>query len=248
MSILLQMGVQKNCIISSCAKTLTQRENSPVVLLHSFDRNLIVLVPHPYAFVYGTALEIFGSKAVLISPSVYAEGIGNLARLPKTGAYAGVSLLKSIPLQLYANLMTFNNVSFSTNLDWTDVRIFGVGCLHCLLPWWENAAVDFMISGGYNVLSQIRQVKNTEHLLLGAMMIRLLATRFHQYLFHIDGHGIVLCFVVPFPHVSLNMLQRLQSERQNATLCWIPECGHLPHVEKFDFVAKLIADFTGSWF
>lgn len=35
---------------------------------------------------------------------------------------------------------------------------FQVGRLHCLLPWWEEATVDFMISGGYNVVSQIGHV------------------------------------------------------------------------------------------
>jgi len=33
-----------------------------------------------------------------------------------------------------------------------------VGRLHCLLPWWEDATVDFMTSGGYNVVSQIKKV------------------------------------------------------------------------------------------
>ena len=33
-----------------------------------------------------------------------------------------------------------------------------MGRLHCLYPWWEDATVDFMISGGYNVSAQIQQV------------------------------------------------------------------------------------------
>jgi hypothetical protein len=36
--------------------------------------------------------------------------------------------------------------------------IFQVGRLHCLLPWWEDATVDFMINGGYNVVNMIKQV------------------------------------------------------------------------------------------
>lgn len=39
---------------------------------------------------------------------------------------------------------------------------FQVGRLHCLLPWWEDATVDFMASGGYNVSSQIKKV-HKEH-------------------------------------------------------------------------------------
>lgn len=33
-----------------------------------------------------------------------------------------------------------------------------IGRLHCLLPWWEDATVDFMISGGYNVSPDIKKV------------------------------------------------------------------------------------------
>lgn len=33
-----------------------------------------------------------------------------------------------------------------------------IGRLHCLYPWWEDAAVSFMTSGGYNVTSLIKKV------------------------------------------------------------------------------------------
>ncbi|XP_044488147.1 uncharacterized protein LOC123212953 isoform X2 [Mangifera indica] len=89
---------------------------------------------------------------VLIDASVYAEGTGNLAKLPRAVAYAGVLLLKSIPLRLYVNFLAFNGISFDTNKDWTNV-----GRLHCLYPWWEDATVNFMISGGYSVRTQIDQ-------------------------------------------------------------------------------------------
>lgn len=34
-----------------------------------------------------------------------------------------------------------------------------VGRLHCLLPWWKDATVSFMSSGGYNVIAKIKQVR-----------------------------------------------------------------------------------------
>ncbi|KAG8662368.1 hypothetical protein MANES_01G095700v8 [Manihot esculenta] len=101
-------------------------------------------------------------KLVLINPNAYAEGTRHLAKLPKTIAYAGVSLLKSIPLRLYANAMAFNGISFFTILDWTNV-----GRLHCMLPWWEDSTVSFMSSGGYNVISQIKQVKHRTLIICG---------------------------------------------------------------------------------
>ncbi|KDP27240.1 hypothetical protein JCGZ_19939 [Jatropha curcas] len=63
-------------------------------------------------------------KLVLINPSAYAEGTKNLSKLPRMVAYAGVSLLKSLPLRLYANTLAFNNISFFTILDWTNVSSF----------------------------------------------------------------------------------------------------------------------------
>lgn len=39
-------------------------------------------------------------------------------------------------------------------------------------------------------------------------------------------------------------MQRLHCELPNAVIRQIPECGHLPHVEKPSFVAKLIMQFV----
>ncbi|KAF4385584.1 hypothetical protein F8388_010140 [Cannabis sativa] len=61
-------------------------------------------------------------KLVLINASVYAEGNGILSKLPNTIAYAGASLLKCLPLRLYANMIAFSNISLSTTLDWTNDR------------------------------------------------------------------------------------------------------------------------------
>ncbi|GJW87118.1 retrovirus-related pol polyprotein from transposon TNT 1-94 [Tanacetum coccineum] len=59
---------------------------------------------------------------------------------------------RSLPLRIYVTNMTF---SADTFLDWTRI-----GHLHCLLPWSEDATVDFMNIGGYNVSTQINQVEN----------------------------------------------------------------------------------------
>ncbi|PIM98766.1 putative hydrolase/acyltransferase (alpha/beta hydrolase superfamily) [Handroanthus impetiginosus] len=101
-------------------------------------------------------------KLILIDASVYAEGTGDLAKLPKLIAYAGVYLLKSLPLRLYATSLAFNGLEWDTCFDWTNI-----GRLHCWLPWWEDATVDFMISGGYNVTSYIRQVKQKTLIIWG---------------------------------------------------------------------------------
>ncbi|XP_026660889.2 uncharacterized hydrolase YugF isoform X5 [Phoenix dactylifera] len=150
------------------------------------------------------------SKLVLIDASVYAEGTGTMTKLPRALAYAGVFLLKSIPLRFYANTLAFNKVSFGSALDWANV-----GRLHCLLPWWEDTTVDFMVSGGYNVSSQIKQIKQKSLIIWG------------------EDDQIIS---------STNAL-RLQKELQNSVLHRIPECGHIPHVEKPMSVAESILEF-----
>ncbi|MED6180495.1 hypothetical protein PIB30_011012 [Stylosanthes scabra] len=160
-----------------------------------------------FAVNYPEAVE----KLVLIDASVYAEGTGNLATLPRVIAYAGAYVLKSVPLRLYANYLTFNDISFSTSLDWTNI-----GRLHCLFPWWEDATVDFMISGGYNVASQIREVKQKTLIIWG------------------ENDRII----------SNKLAVQLHCELPDAIIRQIPDCGHLPHVERPASVVKFILEFV----
>lgn len=41
-------------------------------------------------------------------------------------------------------------------------------------------------------------------------------------------------------------MQRLHCELPNAIIRQIPECGHLPHVQKPGAVAKLMMEFVGE--
>ncbi|KAH9618775.1 hypothetical protein KSS87_008062 [Heliosperma pusillum] len=65
-----------------------------------------------------------------------------------------LALLRSIPLRFYVNWLVFSSVPFTTNWDWMKISR-----LPCSLPWWRDATLSFMASGGYNVASQINQVK-----------------------------------------------------------------------------------------
>ncbi|XP_073301316.1 alpha/beta hydrolase domain-containing protein VTE7-like isoform X3 [Primulina huaijiensis] len=162
-------------------------------------------------FVVNYPQAVHVDKLIFIDASVYAEGTGNLAKLPKLMAYAGVYLLKSIPLRLYATSLTFNRISWNNCVDWTNI-----GRLHCLLPWWEDATVDFMISGGYNVSSYIQHVKQKALVIWG------------------ENDQII----------DSKLSVRLQCELPNAIIQQVPDCGHIPHVEKPAAVSKLITDFV----
>ncbi|KAI0523518.1 hypothetical protein KFK09_005913 [Dendrobium nobile] len=151
------------------------------------------------------------TRLVLIDASVYAEGTGILSKLPRALAYAGVSLLKSTPLRFYASKLAFKKLSLSQSFDWTNATR-----LHCLLPWWEDAMVDFMVSGGYNVRHQIKQVKQKTLIIWGE-----------------DDK--LICS---------ELALKLHEELSNSILHKIPNCGHFPHVEKPEIVAEIIFRFV----
>ncbi|XP_041013004.1 uncharacterized hydrolase YugF isoform X3 [Juglans microcarpa x Juglans regia] len=230
-----------NCIMSSCVRPLIRSKTSPVVLLHGFDSSCLEWrYTHPLleeAGLEAWAVDILGwgfsdlerlprcdvtskrehfyqlwysyikKPMILVGPSLGAAVAIDFAVNHPEAVY----LLKSIPLRLYANFLTFTGISFSTCLDWTNV-----GRLHCLLPWWEDATVDFMISGGYNVSSQIKQV-NQKTLIIWGENDRI---------------------------ISNKLAVRLHCELPNAIIRQLPECGHLPHVEKPNSVAKLILEYV----
>ncbi|KAL5197653.1 hypothetical protein ABZP36_001165 [Zizania latifolia] len=152
------------------------------------------------------------SKLIFISASVYAEGTRDMSGVPKFVPYAGVLLLKSLPLRLFATLLAFHKIPGGPAglFDWVQI-----GRLHCLLPWWEDATVDFMMNGGYNVLNQINQVKHKCLIIWG------------------EEDGII----------SNKQAYRLHQELPDAVLRQIGQCGHIPHVEKPREVATHVLDF-----
>ncbi|KAK4399847.1 hypothetical protein Sango_1090800 [Sesamum angolense] len=176
-------------------------------------------------------------KLILIDASVYAEGTGNLAKLPKLVAYAGVSLLKSLPLRLYATSLTFNSLSWSTCFDWANI-----GRLHCLLPWWEDATVDFMISGGYNVSAD----KKGEQFILAAIPHEKFVVSYQTSILvgKMVKQKTLIIWGEDDQIIDNKLAVRLHCELPNAIIRQLPDCGHIPHVEKPAAVSKLIKEFV----
>ncbi|KAL9262584.1 Alpha/beta hydrolase domain-containing protein [Drosera capensis] len=226
-------------IMSSCVRPSRHESTNPIVLLHGHPScNAASKRVHLYQFwksyikrpmilvgsSLGSAVAIdFAvnhpeavSKIILIDASVYAEGTSNMGKLPRIFSYAGVALLKSVPLRLYANYLALNDIYYGTYADGMNV-----GRLHCFLPWWEDATVDFMISGGYDVANLINQVRQKVLIIWG------------------EDDKII----------NFKLAVRLHSELRDAKLRLIPECGHIPHVEKPRAVADMIVEFaeTGSY-
>eukprot|EP00252_Welwitschia_mirabilis_P009977 TRINITY_DN2297_c0_g1_i2.p1 TRINITY_DN2297_c0_g1~~TRINITY_DN2297_c0_g1_i2.p1 ORF type:complete len:343 (-),score=69.94 TRINITY_DN2297_c0_g1_i2:617-1645(-) len=150
------------------------------------------------------------STLMLIGASVYSEGNKRLDNFPKLVAYAGILLLKSIPLRLYANNIAFQNMSFPRKFD-----SMKVGRLHCLLPYWEEATLDFMSCGGYTVASLLKEINKKTLLIWG------------------ENDKIV----------TKDSAERLKNDIKGSSLIYLSDCGHLPHVEKPEQVAELILEF-----
>ncbi|XP_040957490.1 uncharacterized protein [Gossypium hirsutum] len=236
-----QIGCSESYIMSSCVQPLAQTDANPVALLHCFDSSCLEWRrAYPLLEESGLeawALDILGwgfsdlgrlppcnvaSKRyhfyqlwksyikrpmVLVGPSLGAAvAIDFAVNYPEA-----VSLLKTFPLRLYANLLAFDGIPLSKSLDWTNV-----GRLHCHMPWWKDATVNFMVSGGYNVVSKIKQVKQKTLIICG------------------ENDKIV----------SNQLAMRLRFELPNASMQRLPDCGHLCHVDKPRNVVKLIADFA----
>lgn len=93
-----------------------------------------------------------------------------------------------------------------------------IGRLHCLLPHWEEANLSFMQSGGYKVSSDIQQVSQKTLVLWGEQDAILEPKYATQF----------------------------QETLPNATLQWIKESGHVPHLEQPERTAQAIEEFMQS--
>ncbi|GJV11703.1 alpha/beta hydrolase fold-1 [Tanacetum coccineum] len=159
--------------MSSCVTPIVQESANPIVLLHvcvMFKptiqikwRYTLPLLEHAGLEAWAVdilgwgfnnlVLEVLHQKAYVVSALVGPSLGAVLAIDFAINHPEAVSLLKSLPLRFYATNITFNDLPLSTCLEWTYITR-----LHCLLPWSEEATVDFMSSGGYNVSAQINQV------------------------------------------------------------------------------------------
>ncbi|XP_057843590.2 alpha/beta hydrolase domain-containing protein VTE7 isoform X2 [Cryptomeria japonica] len=163
------------------------------------------------------------SRLVLIDGNVYAEGTGNMAKFPKSLAYFGVSLLKSVPLRTWATFLALSKMSRSRIND-----MARVGRLHCHSPHWADATVDFMLSGGYNIAARIKEACS-------------IISPFLQ----IDKKTLVI-WGEEDEIVSMKYAKRLQEDLKESKVQYISECGHIPHVEKPEIIANMIIDFLND--
>ena len=93
-----------------------------------------------------------------------------------------------------------------------------VGRMHCLRDGWEDALVSFMLSGGFSPSQKVAQIE-APSLVLWGRQDEILEKEFAQ---------------------------RFLDTLPDASLQWIEECGHVPHLEQPEETAKAISEFLRS--
>ncbi|CAJ1942186.1 unnamed protein product [Cylindrotheca closterium] len=94
-----------------------------------------------------------------------------------------------------------------------------IGRLHCLRDGWDDAMVSYMQSGGFYPSKKVPTIESPTLVLWGRQDGIL------------DGEEFANKFVEEMP---------------NASLKWIEECGHVPHLEQPDETAEAILSFLTS--
>lgn len=148
---------------------------------------------------------------VLIDAQGFIDGVGPMAMLPKPLAKLGIKVLQSKPLRRMANDMSyFDAERFATE----DAML--VGRLHTLKDKWEEAAVDFMLSGGFAPAEKVKTIRVPTIVLWGK-------------------NDKIL---------EPEQAQRFVEEIPGAQLTMIDDCGHVPHLEQPGETADIIAAFV----
>ncbi|XP_022876972.1 uncharacterized protein LOC111395194 isoform X2 [Olea europaea var. sylvestris] len=233
------VSFSKNCIMSSCVKPKTSDNTDPLVLLHGFDSSCL---EWRYMF---PLLEEAGLETWAVD--ILGWGFSDLEKVrsfnvtskrehlyqfwksyikrpmtlvgPSLGAAVAIDFVVNYPEAVdklvFIDASVYGEGTGNLTKLPKAVAYTGIGRLHCLLPWWEDATVDFMISGGYNVSGDIKHVKQKTLIIWG------------------QNDQII----------DSKLGVRLHCELPNAIIREIPDCGHIPHVEKPAEVLKLVKEF-----
>lgn len=118
-------------------------------------------------------------------------------------------MLKSRPLRSYGNQISYVDKSFASE------QAYLIGRLHCNMPEWERANIEFLLSGGFVISTNVPKL-NKPTLIVWGTQDKILDVKY-AYQF-----------------------QRLLPDNE---LALIEQCGHIPHLEKSEETAHVIMQF-----
>ncbi len=166
-----------------------------------------------------------GGAAALDFAATYPAAIAALVLIDSAGFAAGPSMDKVMvpPLDRLATAFLRNrwvrrNISRQAYYDRTLVTADAQSCasLHLECPDWQRGLIRFTQSGGYSLPAEQIASLTCPTLILWGEQDRILGTQ--------DA-------------------QRFHQAIAGSQLRWIPQCGHVPHLEQPQTVARALGDF-----
>ena len=189
-----------------------------VEALQSFIQQVVVTTSNgknqPF-YIAGASL----GGAAAIETAVTNPNCAGLILMDAQGFVDGVGMMASLPVplaKLGVNVLqsiplrsSANQMSYYDKATYATDEAVTVGRLHCLRDGWNDALVNFMKSGGFAPSQLVPQVPVPSLVLWGRQDTIL------------DGKEFAQKFVETLP---------------SASLVWIEECGHVPHLEQPEYV------------
>ncbi|HIK44689.1 MAG TPA: alpha/beta hydrolase [Leptolyngbyaceae cyanobacterium M65_K2018_010] len=169
-----------------------------------------------------------GGAVVIDLALTYPETVAGLVLIDSAGFAAGLAMDRWMvpPVDRWATAFLRNpwvrrSISRQAYYDKTLVTADAELCaaLHLQCPAWQEALIAFTKSGGYNFLGDKIAAITYPTLVIWGEQDRILGTR--------DA-------------------TRFQQTIANSQLVWIPQCGHVPHLEKPETTAEAIVTFLSS--
>ncbi len=166
-----------------------------------------------------------GGAAAIDFALTYPEAVAGLVLVDSAGFAAGPAMGKFMvhPLDQWATAFLRNprvrrNISRQAYSNKSFVTADAELCaaLHLQCPGWREALIAFTKSGGYNFLSQRIGDIACPTLVLWGEQDKILGTK--------DA-------------------PRFQRTIPHCQLVWVPDCGHVPHLEQPDATAEAIVQF-----
>lgn len=166
-----------------------------------------------------------GGAAALDFTLTYPDAVAGLVLLDSAGFAAGPAMGKLMvpPLDGWATAFLRSprvrrSISRQAYCDKSFVTADAELCaaLHLQCPQWQEALIAFTKSGGYNFLSQRIQAITCPTLVIWGQQDKILGTK--------DA-------------------QRFEQTIPHCELVWVPDCGHVPHLEKPHITAEAISRF-----
>jgi pimeloyl-ACP methyl ester carboxylesterase len=187
-----------------------------VEALQSFLQQVVVTTGKERSFcIAGASL----GGAAAIETAVMNPNCAGLILMDAQGFVDGVGMMSSLPIplaKLGVNVLqsiplrsSANQMSYYDKATYATDEAVTVGRLHCLRDGWNDALVNFMKSGGFAPSRLVPQVPVPSLVLWGRQDTIL------------DGKEFAPKFVETLP---------------SASLVWIEECGHVPHLEQPEYV------------